>query len=317
MTKTPKHYLLYCPQMKRVAEKVTKEHPEITLSNVNFKEFPDTFPDLTIEEPKALEGNHVTFLASFDKKRHIFDQYSTICALSDLDTASFQIILPYYPTGTMERMTSEKQVATADSLARMFAGIRASGPGPVPMVIYDIHALQNRHYFPPTIRPKFKTGTKLLTAHLKTLPNFASISLAYPDDGSYKRFGKMEESGFNTFPYVICAKTRVGNERFITIIEGADEIAGRDMVIVDDLSHSGKTLMACAEKLLAAGAKSVSVYVTHGVMEKNAYLEIAKFGFDKIWMTDSHPMWETVENMKPFEILSIAKSIGNAVLKIS
>ncbi len=55
----------------------------------------------------------------------------------------------YYPTGTMERVEIEGQVATAHTMAMMFSSIPPSRSGPVDIFIVDIHALQERFYFDP------------------------------------------------------------------------------------------------------------------------------------------------------------------------
>ena len=57
---------------------------------------------------------------------------------------SLQIVLPFFPVGTMERVDREGEIATARTLARIVSSIPPSRGGPVDMVIFDIHALQAR-----------------------------------------------------------------------------------------------------------------------------------------------------------------------------
>mgnify|MGYP001045991087 CR=1 FL=1 len=56
----------------------------------------------------------VVFVASFHNTEVIFEQLSIICALPRYRVNSLAVILPYFPTGTMERVDSEGQVATAN-----------------------------------------------------------------------------------------------------------------------------------------------------------------------------------------------------------
>ena len=44
------------------------------------------------------------------------------------------------------------------------------------------------------------------------------------------------------------------------------DINGRDCIIVDDIVDTAGTLCNAAEALIKAGAKSVSAYITHGVL---------------------------------------------------
>lgn len=69
-----------------------------------------------------------------------------IYALPKLFIASFTLVLPFFPTGTSERMEDEGDVATAFTLARALSNIPISMGGPTSLVIYDIHALQVSAY---------------------------------------------------------------------------------------------------------------------------------------------------------------------------
>lgn len=89
---------------------------------------------------------------------------------------SLVVVLPYFPTGTMERVDEgmhtfarvhvakrmrgcsrvvrryvglvEGQIATAMSLARLLSSIPPLGEGPAKVLIYDIHALGERYGWP-------------------------------------------------------------------------------------------------------------------------------------------------------------------------
>ena len=56
----------------------------------------------------------------------------------------------------------------------------------------------------------------LLKSRLEKLPNCKNISIAYPDDGAFKRFN----SQLPTWPTIICSKIRDGDKRIVTIKDG-------------------------------------------------------------------------------------------------
>jgi phosphoribosylpyrophosphate synthetase len=97
---------------------------------------------LFIPNAQNIRGRHVAFLASFSSPGVIFEQLSIIYNLPKLFIASFTLILPFFPTGTSERMEDEGDVATAFTLARSLSHIPISRGGPTSLVIFDIHALQ-------------------------------------------------------------------------------------------------------------------------------------------------------------------------------
>jgi phosphoribosylpyrophosphate synthetase len=107
-----------------------------------FRKFDDGFPNIFIHNARDIRGKHVAFLASFSSPDVIFEQFSVIKALPRLFIGSFTLVLPYFPTGSCERMEEEGDVATAYTMASMLSGIPKSKGGPTSIVIYDIHALQ-------------------------------------------------------------------------------------------------------------------------------------------------------------------------------
>lgn len=302
--------LLASPHMQGVADKVATHDPRISVGKISWKRFPDSYPNTFIHDIDRVQNTSIAFLACFDTPDTIFEQMSVIYALAALRPVSLKILLPYFPTGTMERIDHEGQVATASTLAQMISAVAPAGPGPVPLYLWDIHALPIRHYFGANISPKFKTGTKLLKERLAG----QDISIAFPDEGAWKRFKTMfsDESGSPLFPFIVCRKIREGDARKVTVSEG--EVAGRHVVIVDDLIHSGGTTIECLKALKQAGAADVSAYATHGVLEQEAWKKFLHAGFAHVWITDSCPTTATlVETLSPFEVLSLAPSIARAV----
>ncbi|XP_071928777.1 ribose-phosphate pyrophosphokinase 4-like isoform X2 [Coffea arabica] len=307
--------LFYCAEMKALAERIAAESDAIELRGITWRTFEDGFPNLFISNAHGIRGQHVAFLASFSSPGVIFEQLSVIYALPKLFVSSFTLVLPFFPTGTSERMEEEGDVATAFTLARILSNIPISKGGPTSLVIFDIHALQERFYFGDNILPCFESAIPLLLKRLQQLPDSDNISIAFPDDGAWKRFHKQLQH----FPTIICAKVREGDQRIVRLKEG--EPNGRHVVIVDDLVQSGGTLIECQKVLAKHGASKISAYVTHGIFPNRSW---ERFDHDKggnpenglsyFWITDSCPQTvKEVKNRAPFEVLSLAAVIATAL----
>ncbi|KAM7261653.1 hypothetical protein ACFE04_020730 [Oxalis oulophora] len=308
--------LFYCVECEDLAHKIASQSSDIiTLQSINWRNFDDGFPNLYINKAHDIRGQHVAFLASFSSPAVIFEQLSVIYALPRLFVASFTLVLPFFPTGSFERMEEEGDVATAFTMARILSNIPVSRGGPTSLVIYDIHALQERFYFGDHVLPLFETGIPLLKQRLHQLPNNEKVVVAFPDDGAWKRFHKL----LDHFPTVVCTKVREGDKRIVRLKEGNP--AGCHVVIVDDLVQSGGTLIECQKVLKAHGAAKVSAYVTHGVFPKRSWERFlhkkdagADQAFDYFWITDSCPFTvKAIVGKAPFEILSLAGSIADAL----
>uniref|UniRef100_A0A453PEC2 Ribose-phosphate pyrophosphokinase N-terminal domain-containing protein n=1 Tax=Aegilops tauschii subsp. strangulata TaxID=200361 RepID=A0A453PEC2_AEGTS len=199
--------LFYCAECEELALKVAAASDAIQLQSINWRyttpppppppsllldsvqplssnpsrlhgaarNFPDGFPNLFINNAHDIRGQHVAFLASFSSPAIIFEQISVIFALPKLFIASFTLVLPFFPTGTFERVEEEGDVATAFTLARILSMIPKSRGGPTSVVIYDIHALQERFYFGDDVLPCFETGIPLLLQRLSQLPDADNV----------------------------------------------------------------------------------------------------------------------------------------------
>lgn len=294
--------LLACPQMATLAERIAAAHPGITLGTIRWGVFADGFPNIMIDNVEAIRNRDLAFLASFDTPGDIFSQLSAIYEIPRYAVKSFKIILPYYPTGTMERVDQDGQIATAATLAKMVSNVPMTLSGPAQIILFDIHALQERFYFSDQVIPRLESGVLLVRDKLHLLKDPA---VAFPDEGALKRFGKW----FDAYPHIVCHKVRDGSQRKISIREG--HAANRHVVIVDDLAMSGGTLLECRRALRESGARAVSAYVTHAVFPQEAWRNFTQAGFERFWVTDSVPGQAAVlAGQPPFEVLSLDTTIA-------
>jgi len=94
----------------------------------------------------------------------------------------------------------------------------------------------------------------------------------------------------HAFDHGVCSKQRHGDrEVHVTLPDMA--FAGRQVVLIDDVASSGRTLAVAAAQLLAAGASSVDVAVTHALFADDALQTVRAAGVGEVWSTDciAHP----------------------------
>lgn len=87
------------------------------------------------------------------------------------------------------------------------------------------------------------------------------------------------------FAYGVCSKVRRGDHEVEIALPSLD-FAGRAVVLLDDVASSGRTLAEAAQMLLAAGAASVDVAVTHALFAGDALAVIREAGVGHVWSTD-------------------------------
>jgi len=312
--------IFYYEPMKDTAYKVKElMGGNGVLSELEWRRFNDGFPNLAINKDDAqrLESFYGTcFIVSFHSPAVIFEQLALLYALPKLRARNFRIILPWFSTGTMERVEQRGQIATANSLARMLSATPMGVGGPATVVIYDIHALQEQFYFSDSILVELKSAMWLLQAKIAQLKQERpeeEIAIAFPDDGAHKRF----RSKFPDLPHIVCSKSRQGDRRDVSVREG--EPKGRHCIIVDDLVQSGGTLLECAQPLRELGATKVSCFVTHAIFPKDCWRKfVGNELIHKFWITDSIPTTcAQIEGQDPFEVLSLAPLVSKYLVGLA
>ena len=87
------------------------------------------------------------------------------------------------------------------------------------------------------------------------------------------------------FEYAVCSKVRRG-DRSVEVVLPPVPVAGRAVVILDDVASTGHTVAAAARLLRAAGAASIDVAVTHALFAPDALPLIRQAGVGEVWSTD-------------------------------
>ncbi len=104
-----------------------------------------------------------------------------------------------------------------------------------------------------------------------------------PDDEALQWVRQAGEiTGFDA---ATCRKTRNG-DRNVQVELPDIPVAGRQVVLMDDVASSGHTVARAAEALLEAGAASVDVAVTHALFAGDALAVIQAAGVGEVWSTD-------------------------------
>jgi len=296
--KLKKYIILAGPGVEHWAEELsTKDAERFQYKPSKWEKFPDGTDHIMLggfSPQNEVRGNHILFLASFSSNDVTLAQYYALVAICESFVESLTILLPYYPTGTMERVLVEGEVATANTLAKMLSHLPAVGK-PIRVMVYDLHTLQNRFYFADHALATLHTAFPMMIKKIREAAEDKAINcVAFPDDGAEKRFKFMFSEEFPDMEVVVCSKKRDvtdPNVRKVVIKDGFPQ--KKRCLIVDDLVQTGGTLYECAQKLLDDGAESISAFVVHAIFPNNSWQKFAKGGsraiFTKFYTTDSNP----------------------------
>jgi ribose-phosphate pyrophosphokinase len=85
----------------------------------------------------------------------------------------------------------------------------------------------------------------------------------------------------------VLAKQRHGDRNIAISLPPDFDPGGRPVLLVDDICSTGSTLRAVVEKLIAAGAKPVTVFVTHALCDNSVLRQLREAGADRLISSDA------------------------------
>lgn len=226
----------------------------IKVGNVEIKQ--GQFPDGTLLMKFDPNGDE------FDTRGNILvewyyendaELFSLICVKRHLDRvysySDVVLEMPYIPHARMDRVKSDEDVFTLKYFCEVINSLNFKV-----VHVRDAHSnvslalLNNVEEMPIT--------NYVLDAIFEAQADV----LFFPDEGAMKRYF----GGFD-IPYAFGMKKRdwkTGQIQGLDIIN-AEAVKDKNVLIVDDICSRGGTFYHSAKALKAAGAKSVSLYVTH------------------------------------------------------
>jgi ribose-phosphate pyrophosphokinase len=206
-----------------------------------------------------------------------------IAALRDAGAARVTACVPYLCYARKDRRTTPQDAVTLRYVAAMFETL-----GTDRLVVLDVH---NEAAFDNA----FRCSTLRLAADAVLLDELAQrcelqhVVVAAPDIGGVKRAQWLqatlaERLGSNV-DFAFMEKRRSGDllsgERLV------GEVAGRDLLIYDDMIASGATIARAVQAARSAGARSVHVAATHAAFTSEVAQLAAASGPDSVLVTDS------------------------------
>ncbi len=211
--------------------------------------------------------------------------YDLACGLVMYGAYRMRLVIPFYGYSTMERSVRSGEIVTAKSRARLLSSIPTASRG-TQVFLLDLHVDAIAHYFEGGIRPIHVYGKQLTTAAARRLGGDDFV-LASTDAGRAKWVESLAQDLHVDAAFVYKRRTS-GSETEITGVSA--QVAGRRVVIYDDMIRTGGSLIAAAQVYKDAGALSIDAIATHGAFPGDSLAKIRNSGlFGHIITTDSHP----------------------------
>ncbi|HEY4178365.1 MAG TPA: ribose-phosphate diphosphokinase [Kofleriaceae bacterium] len=247
----------------------------------------ETFPDgeryLRIDTDPA--DRDVILVGGTPDDASTLELYDLACGLVTGGAYRLRMVMPYFGYSTMERAVRPGEIVKAKSRARLLSSLPLASRG-TQVFMLDLHVDAIAHYFEGGIRPVHVYGKPLVMAAARRLggDNFV---LASTDAGRAKWVESLANDLGVEAAFVY--KRRVsGSSTQVTGVSA--QVAGKRVVIYDDMIRTGGSLLQAAAVYRDAGATGVDAIATHGILPGTSLAKLQASGLlGRIVVTDSHP----------------------------
>ena len=243
---------------------------------------------------------------SFPTNDNLMELLIMCDALRRASAHTITAVIPYFGYARQDRKPGPRSPISAKLVANLITRAGADR-----VLTVDLHAGQIQGFFDIPTDNLFAAPT--MVRDIKDHGVGRNIMVVSPDVGGVVRARAFAKRLDAPLAIVDKRRERAGDSEVMNII---GDVKGHNCVLLDDIVDSGGTLCNAADALLAAGAESVSAYITHGVLSGGAVARIAASKLTELVLTDTIAPTESVRQAANIRVVTIAPLIGEAIARI-
>lgn len=242
--------------------------------------FPDGELKLTL--PSALPERVILFRSLDRPDEKLIELLLTAQTARQLGARHITLVAPYLAYMRQDIAFHPGEAVSQRIIGSFLAGLFDA----VVTVDPHLHRVNTLQEAIPVMRAVVVSGAPLLADLIAT--RRPGALLVGPDEESAQWI--TQAASRHGFDHAVCRKLRRG-DRDVEVVLPDLSVAGRAVVLLDDMASTGHTVARAARALLSAGAVSVDVAVTHALFADDALDVMTRAGIGEIWSTDciAHP----------------------------
>lgn len=302
MIENEQNFLLFSGRSNLSLAKEIAQALGVQLGSVEISTFPDGEIALQIKE--SVRGRDVFVLQTIalDPNNYLMELLVMIDALKRASAKSITVVVPYLGYCRQDRKDKPRVPITAKLVANLIEKAGASR-----LITLDLHAEQVQGFY--DIPVENLLARPVLGASFREKISKPCVVVA-PDAGGVK-LARDYAKELNA-PFAILDKLRL-SANHVEVLTVIGDIAGKDVLLADDMCSTASTLVSAAKACREKGAKSIYAVVTHGLFVDQAIGKIIESPIEMLFVSNSIP-WETKQAV-PDKIISVsvASLFGQAI----
>ncbi len=248
------------------------------LVQLEYKLFPDG--ESYVRVPQKPEGPAVLVASLYpNPDKRIFEFFMAIEALRHMTQDVIIGVVPYMAYARQDKRFLEGEPISVKIVLETLKNLGLDG-----LLVVDIHK--------PSVLAEYWSKPyrnvlvdRLIADYFRGRLS-APLVLA-PDAGALERARRVAEHLGADYDHLVKERDRITGE--VKVSTKTLSVAGRDVLIVDDIISTGGTMALAAKTVLAQGARSVYAACTHAVMVKGALDLLLFSGVSEVVATNTVP----------------------------
>lgn len=269
--------------MADIVQLISPNFSDLFTPNIETGKFPDGDSHITIPQIDEVKGKSVFLYHRLYKKQNtaLVVLFFIIERLKAAGAREVNVVCPYIPYARQDKQKLPGELQAARSLCRVLKSVGADK-----LITFDCHFLN-------------EVGTVeyegLSIENLSMGPALVEKAREYFGGEDFEVIGPDDGSNYlvNAHGGTSLKKVRKDYQgkvayRDVHEVSGEVDVAGKNVLILDDMISSGSTMIKCLEKLKAQGAKKVACAAVHGLFLFDC-LDKMRQHTDIIFCSDSIP----------------------------
>ena len=283
------------------AKKVSK-YLSLPLSNAGIKRFSDG--EISVQIDESVRGKDVFIVQSTcaPTNDNLMELLILTDALRRSSANSITAIMPYFGYARQDRKANPRVPISAKLVANLMetAGIDR-------VATIDLHAGQIQGFFDVPVDNLY--GSIVFNDYIQR-KKYKNPIIASPDIGGIARARSVAKKlGLDIV--IVDKRREKANESEVMNVIG--DVAGKEVILVDDIVDTAGTIVKAAEVFKQKGASCVIACCTHAVLSGPAYERVESGALDELIVTDTIPLKRQSEFVK---VLSVAPIFAEVIRRV-
>jgi len=281
------------------------EYLGVSLGRAKIDIFPDGEKVIRVEDDVRGKDCFVVQSTCRPVDEHLVELLIYLDCLRRASAKRITAVIPYFGYARQDRKDEGRVPITAKLVANL---ITTAGANRV--LAIDLHAQQLQGFF--DIPVDHLTGELVLSKYFGE-KKINKLTVVSPDVGNMKTASRYASHLGGDL--AIVHKRRVSGSE-VQAREIIGDVAGRNVLMCDDIIATAGTVCSAAKLVKERGAEKIYVGATHGVFAGEALKRLGDAPIDEVVVTDTIPQNGESSKLHSIKVLTVSSMLGEAIKRI-